>query len=116
MMNDLQKTFNAVLKAKHWFEDANCRNMDVNLFFEMNRQGVYDPFVREVCGSCPVVEECLWYANETHSQEGFFGNMSPRERMRWRKVNDIPMGMSKEEYENRNRNYLSTPVTEWRAQ
>jgi len=82
-----------------WVKDANCLGMDVNLFFEMNSRGVYDPFVREVCSTCSVIEECLWYANESHSLEGFFGNMSPRERMAWRRENQVQMGMTKEDWE-----------------
>lgn len=114
-MNDLQKTFAAVRDAADWMSRANCRNMDTNLFFPTNGQG-YDPFVKEVCGSCPVQEQCLWYANQTSAYEGYFGNMSPNQRQVWRKKNEVTMGQSKSEWENRNRGYLHTPRSEWSEQ
>lgn len=110
-MNDLQKTMRAVRDASWWMQDANCKNMDVELFFSTNNN--YDPFVREVCASCPVSDECLWYANETHSDHGFFGGMSPRARMEWRRKNQVILGMSKDEWENRFRNRMRTVPTEW---
>lgn len=98
-MNDLQKTFRAVIDSVEWSKQANCRGMDTNLFFEMNELNVYDPFAREVCFSCDVIEKCLWYANETATHDGMFGGMSPMERRKWRVNNKIQMGMTKEEWE-----------------
>jgi hypothetical protein len=74
-----------------WQDEANCKNMDTNLFFP-ELGGNYLPFVREVCGDCKVVEECLWYANELNADYGFFGGMSPEERRSWRKVNGVQLG------------------------
>jgi len=111
-MNDLQKTFVAVRRAMDWMPEANCRNMDVELFFPIKSSN-YDPFVKEVCGSCPVQEECLWYANQTSAEEGYFGNMTPMQRRAWRKKNNVSMGQSKAEWENRNRGYLRAPRDEW---
>lgn len=113
-MNDLQKTFDAVVKAKDWVKDANCRNMDTELFFPGDGEN-YDPFVREVCQECPVIEECLWYSNETASHDGMFGGMTPRERGKWRAKTGISVGMSKSDWDNRNRGYLQKPADEWSA-
>jgi WhiB family redox-sensing transcriptional regulator len=96
-MNDLQKTFVALSKAKDWMPEANCRNMDTNLFFPGNGQGVI-PFVTELCGTCDVQDECLWYANETHAAFGVFGGMSEKRRGRWRTANKVTLGMSKEDW------------------
>ena len=74
-----------------WQDDANCKNMDVNLFFP-EYGGNYLPFVKEVCSSCSVIEECLWYANEMKSDEGFFGGMTPEQRRAWRRKNNVQLG------------------------
>lgn len=111
-MNELQRTFAAVVEAKNWMPEANCRNMDVDLFFS-GTGGNYTSFVKEVCADCPVQEECLWYANETSSDDGYFGGMTPRERMRWRRNNNVVLGQTKKEWDNRNRGYLRNPVSRW---
>lgn len=85
-------------RNSEWMEDANCKNMDVNLFFP-KLGATIDPFVKEVCEACPVSEQCLWYANESSSDHGFFGGMAPRDRMLWRKKNKVVLGMSKTEWE-----------------
>lgn len=74
-----------------WKKDANCLNMDTSLFFSELGSNVL-PFVREVCDACPVIEECLWYANETGSDHGVFGGMTPTERRLWRRDNNIELG------------------------
>jgi WhiB family redox-sensing transcriptional regulator len=96
-----------------WMSEANCSNMDSNLFFP-DTGLPYDPFVREVCGACPVQEDCLWYANETSSDYGMWGGMSPTERQLWRRRNDIALGDSREHYEWKNRQrFLHLPIEEW---
>jgi WhiB family transcriptional regulator, redox-sensing transcriptional regulator len=74
-----------------WKQSANCLNMDTSLFFP-ELGGNVPPFVREVCNSCDVIEECLWYANETGSVQGVFGGMSPQERVAWRRKNNVELG------------------------
>lgn len=111
-MNDLQKTFVAVKSAMDWMGQANCRNMDVNLFFP-KLGGQYDPFAREVCSDCPVQEECLWYANETSADEGMFGGLSPEQRRRWRRTNKASMGQSRKDWESAPVGYLRMNVGEW---
>lgn len=96
-MNELHNTFRAVMDAKEWMDKANCRNMDVELFFPVDGHNL-DPFVREVCNECPVLDECLWYANETHSDHGYFAGMNYKSRMAWRKKNRVHLGMSKEQW------------------
>lgn len=75
-----------------WQAEANCKGMDMNLFFPDKKGGTYHPFVQEVCDSCAVVDDCLWFANETSADYGFFGGMSPEGRRSWRKVNGIQFG------------------------
>jgi WhiB family redox-sensing transcriptional regulator len=80
-----------------WMTEANCKNMDVNIFFP-DAAAIYDPFIREVCSSCPVTEKCLWYANETHADTGMFAAMSPTERQNWRRKNKVVLGQSENEW------------------
>ena len=110
-MSDLQKTFQAVIDAQSWMPKANCRNMDTDLFFSSNNN--YDPFVKEVCQTCPVSDECLWYANETQTTHGMFGGLTPGQRQLWRKKNQVVHGMGKNDWENRFRNRLRTVPSEW---
>ena len=97
-MSDLVKTWEAVNKAIDWMDEANCKNMDTNLFFPNLGQN-YDPFIEEVCMECSVIEECAWYANETSADFGMFGGMSPNDRHKWRKKNDITLGQTRAEWE-----------------
>jgi len=82
-----------------WFDDANCKDMELELFFPPLGATI-DPFVREVCAQCTVNEKCLWYANETASDHGVFAGMSPDERRKWRRKNNVALGMSKKEWSN----------------
>lgn len=110
-MNDLQKTFVAVKSAMDWMPEANCRNMDTKLFFP-KLGGNISEFARDVCMSCPVIEECAWYANETSADHGVFGGMTPNQRRLWRRKNKVDMGQTRKDWEN-NRRYLHRPVKEW---
>jgi WhiB family redox-sensing transcriptional regulator len=96
-----------------WMKDANCARMDVDLFFP--EVGLpYNLFAKEVCATCPVSEECLWFSNETSSDYGMWGGLSPMERRRWRKQNDIGLGDSREHYEWKTKQrYLHRPIEEW---
>jgi WhiB family redox-sensing transcriptional regulator len=111
-MNELQKVFVAMQKAKNWMKDANCKNMEIDLFFVENGANI-PRFTKEVCDACPVLDECAWFANETSADHGIFAGMSPRVRRQWRRKNNVMLGMSKQDYENRNRGYLRTPIAEW---
>ncbi len=99
-MNEFQRTAAAVRKASGWLHKANCRNMDTDLFFPRDGANLL-PFVKEVCQECPVLEECLWYANESYSSMGYLAGMGERERQRWRVQNKVALGMSKSEWEER---------------
>lgn len=97
-----------------WMSDANCRKMDVNLFFPA-RGATLSPFVKEVCSSCDVAEQCLWYANESIATNGVFGGMSPNQREKWRYRNKVRLGMSKQQWkQSLKSNRLFTNPTEWR--
>lgn len=88
----------AILNSEQWMDDANCKNMDTEIFFANNNMP-YDPFVKEVCMSCRVIEDCAWYANETSAYDGVFGGMTPSERRTWRQKNKVMMGQTRAEWE-----------------
>lgn len=68
-----------------WMKEANCRNMDVELFFLEEQTGRnYSDFAKEVCNTCDVSQQCLDYANKNMFDYGMFGGMSPNERKRYR--------------------------------
>jgi hypothetical protein len=81
-----------------WMLEAECRNMDTNLFFA-DYKNSYSKEAIDTCGRCKVVEDCLWYANESHSDFGYFAGMTPRARMKWRSENKVLLGDSREDHE-----------------
>jgi hypothetical protein len=71
-----------------WWERAECRGQDVNLFFP--ETGAYVA-PRQFCKRCAVRAECLDYAlsfTSVEDQAGMFGGVGPRGR------NDIRQLMS----------------------
>jgi WhiB family redox-sensing transcriptional regulator len=68
-----------------WMQHANCKNMDISLFFLEEQTGFsYDSFAREVCDTCDVSKQCLDYANRNMYMTGLFGGMSPKQREKYR--------------------------------
>jgi WhiB family transcriptional regulator, redox-sensing transcriptional regulator len=68
-----------VLKAmsdQSWRQYAQCRKMDINLFFGSNsfRTGTV------VCAMCPVKRECLEFALENSIPDGVYGGMNSKAR------------------------------------
>lgn len=97
-----------------WADAANCKNMDLDLFFPKDGQNVSE-FAREVCNTCPVLQDCLWYANETYSDHGFFGGMTPKQRKAWRVRNRVSLGMDYDAWRRSQRTGLLYVVPEeWR--
>ena len=108
------KVLHAIHDGLRWADDANCRNMDLELFFPSVGVNM-NPFVKEVCGTCDVRERCLWYANETSSEHGVFGGMSPSQRKNWRRRNAVQFGMSYDDWRASQRDGLLRVVPDdWR--
>lgn len=66
-----------------WRDHALCRETDPELFFPVGTTGVaLDQIDRakEVCGECPVTNECLEFALETNQDSGIWGGLSEDER------------------------------------
>ena len=69
-----------MVALRSWMDDANCKGMDVNLWFPTNDGGNYSKFAIEVCESCDVRMECLEYGEEVSHGYGMFGGLSPNQR------------------------------------
>jgi WhiB family redox-sensing transcriptional regulator len=65
---------------QRWREDAQCRGLDLRLFFPENDEGPEAEDARSVCAECPVVADCLAYALSAKESYGVWGGTTPRER------------------------------------
>ena len=71
-----------------WRTLSECRDSDPNLFFPVGSTGPAVEQIaaaKQICGSCPVSEECLQYALETNQEAGVWGGYAEDERRRLRK-------------------------------
>ena len=74
---------NTESRTDSWRSFASCLGRDVNIFFpEWGKNRAHKPVINQICGDCPVKQECLEYALSLPEQIGFFGGMSARERER----------------------------------
>lgn len=75
-----------------WRDDAACRAADPALFFPTEREQhshepPWDPGpAKEVCRTCPVVEQCLAWALDHTKEHGVWGGTTDAERVRMRKA------------------------------
>lgn len=71
-----------------WRTAAACRNEDPDLFFPDGNTGpwlVQIAQAKEICRTCPVLEECLRYAWEAKPSDGIFGGLTDAERLHLRR-------------------------------
>lgn len=64
-----------------WVQDAACAQTDPELFFPTvggDPNGVQ--VARDVCGRCPVADECLTFALRTEQRHGVWGGLTTRQR------------------------------------
>jgi WhiB family redox-sensing transcriptional regulator len=74
-----------------WMLNAECRQADPEIFYGQYKERPPDrnrrlASARRVCGLCAVADECLAYAVATDQEDGIWGGMTRRERVRY--VND----------------------------
>lgn len=66
-----------------WMSQAECRGMDMNLFFPP-RGAQFKADAVKVCRRCPVSEQCLDYgmkkATGSGDNYGMFGGLTPLQR------------------------------------
>lgn len=66
-----------------WRELGSCRKLDTNMFFPIGQTGEAEIKIaraKNVCGSCPVVQQCLEFAITTNQEYGVWGGHSEEER------------------------------------
>ena len=68
-----------------WREQAACSGADPEVFFSAGEDEMLVAQAREVCGACPVMDDCLRYALATNQTEGIWGGMTGSERRRLRR-------------------------------
>jgi WhiB family redox-sensing transcriptional regulator len=62
------------------FTDAACKGADTSAFFPVSENGGGE--AKAICATCPVAEQCLEYAIETHQPDGVWGGLTSVERHR----------------------------------
>jgi WhiB family redox-sensing transcriptional regulator len=86
------------IKNYQWQELATCRSVDPELFFyaDMERGPEKDLKIKQakqVCSTCPVIEQCRTFAIETRQDFGIWGGLDENEiytlRIRTRKEKTI---------------------------
>ncbi len=66
-----------------WIEFANCKGMDVNLFFDYYEQSnAVQLQVQKICSNCVVRLQCLDWAIEEGLEGGVFGNKFLKQNVR----------------------------------
>jgi WhiB family transcriptional regulator, redox-sensing transcriptional regulator len=63
-----------------FFADAACKGADTSVFFPVSENGGFE--AKAICAACPVAEQCLEYAIETHQPDGVWGGLTAVERHR----------------------------------
>jgi WhiB family transcriptional regulator, redox-sensing transcriptional regulator len=61
-----------------WAEHATCASTDPEIFFPA--KGDPGTQARQVCGRCPVSDNCLAYALQSGEEFGIWGGLDPGER------------------------------------
>lgn len=68
-----------------WQSRAACRGVDTETFYRADfergaRQARREERAKQICRTCPVMEQCLQWALEAREPYGIWGGMSPDER------------------------------------
>jgi WhiB family transcriptional regulator, redox-sensing transcriptional regulator len=72
-------------RSLDWQVDAACRGTDTNGFYladgeRAKRARRREASAKAVCGTCPVVRDCLSWALDTAERWGVWGGTTPEER------------------------------------
>ena len=78
-----------------WKKQARCKGEPLSTFFivgplENEKQAHADwPRINELCGKCPVQQECLDYAVNNHIRQGIWGGKTFTQRLKYIKQQGI---------------------------
>lgn len=79
---------NLELISHDWRVNASCRDTDPELFFPVGTTGIalgQIAAAKEVCMTCPCVDDCLEFALVTNQDSGIWGATSEEERRQIRR-------------------------------
>ncbi len=69
-----------------WRDGAACRGFDISVFFPDESDSDAIAHAKDICLSCPVIDDCLSYAVEHNQTEGIWGGTTRQERRRLRRI------------------------------
>ena len=69
-----------------WRDDAACRGFDISVFFPDEGDSKAIAHAKEICRTCPVMDDCAAYAVEHNQTEGIWGATTRQERRRLRRI------------------------------
>ena len=69
-----------------WRDDAVCRGFEISVFFPDESDAAAITHAKEICGTCPVRQDCLSYAVEHNQTDGIWGGTTRQERRRLRRI------------------------------
>ena len=69
-----------------WRDDAVCRGFDISVFFPDESDTAAITHAKQICGTCPVQQDCLSYAVEHNQTDGIWGGSTRQERRRLRRI------------------------------
>jgi WhiB family transcriptional regulator, redox-sensing transcriptional regulator len=84
----------ADVPPRSWLDLAACRDVDPEIFFPISTTGAAVGHVHEaqaICARCPVIAECLDWAQRMGLGHGVWGGTTPEERRALRRSD--PRGM-----------------------
>ena len=84
-----------------WKEEARCKGEPLSTFFivgpldNVAQAHANWPRINELCGKCPVKQNCLDYALDNHIRQGIWGGKTYQQRRKYRKERDKQQAIDK---------------------
>jgi len=75
-------------RSTDWHNDAACREVGLEMFFDMDQLSAQAAQAKAICADCPVRAQCLEWAlsfDYIDDEYGIFGGTGPAERRRLRR-------------------------------
>ena len=84
-----------------WKEEARCKGEPLSTFFivgpldNVAQAHANWPRINELCGKCPVQQNCLDYALDNYIRQGIWGGKTYQQRRKYRKERDKQQAIDK---------------------
>ena len=76
--------------SRGWMDRASCKEIDGDLWFAEGTNFIVTKIAKKICGTCPVVDQCLQYALENRIDYGVWGALTIQERRSLLRKNKVP--------------------------